>query len=185
MAILVSDKKTLRQQAKEKLKIVFADRDDVYQRQSKLIQKFEENNIFVNAKTILTYYPIEFEFDLSSLLITNPDKRWVLPRPIGGSRMLLFEAGDLFNLVELKHGVKAPYATSPLVKPEEIDLVIVPALAYDKQNYRLGRGGGYYDRLLGNLSKKTKVVGVIPKELVLTEVYKEAHDKAVKTVFAV
>ncbi len=57
---------------------------------------------------------------------------------------------------------------------KEVDLVIVPALAVDKNNYRLGYGGGFYDRFLKDF-EGTKIV-CIPKELIVETVYPEKHD---------
>ena len=61
-----------------------------------------------------------------------------------------------------------------------IDLVIVPALAVDKNNYRLGYGGGFYDRFLRDKSV-TKIV-CIPKELIVESVYPEKFDIPVDIV---
>lgn len=55
-----------------------------------------------------------------------------------------------------------------------VDFVIVPALCCDKNNYRLGYGGGFYDRFLKDFRGK-KVV-CLPEELIVETVYPEAHD---------
>lgn len=182
---LVKAKQELRKQAKAKLAEICADKEDLYARQAELIKEIELSTEFKKAKTILSYYPIEYEFDLSSMIISNPNKQWVLPRAIGGARMLLFEAGDLFDLIETRFKVKAPPATNSLFKTSEIDLVLVPGLAFSKSNQRLGRGGAYYDSLLAELKKSTKTIGVCPKELVWDELASEDHDIKVKKVLAV
>ncbi len=178
-------KKEQRTKFKSLLNALLSDKSDFYSRQNQLIEKIEFSPEFKKAKTILLYYPLADEFDLSSMIISNPDKRWVLPRAIGKSRMLLFEAGDLFHLVDSKYGTKAPPATNKLVKYNELDLVIVPALAFKEDGYRLGRGGGYYDRLLSLLPKKCKSIGVCFSELVMDEVPVDKHDVAVKKLLSV
>ncbi len=178
-------KSKLRAKAKAELADLLADREDFYKRQQELIDQIELSPEFKKSQTILLYYPLTDEFDLSSMIISNPDKRWVLPRAIGKARMLLFEAGDLFNLVDSKYGTKAPPATNKLVKASELDLVIVPALAFNKDSYRLGRGGGYYDRLLNQISKKCKSIGVCFSELLWDSIPVDKHDIAVKKLIAV
>lgn len=179
------EKKELRLSAVERLTELTADKEDFYKRQVNLINQIEMSTEFKKAKTILTYYPMANEFDLSSMIISNPDKRWVLPRAIGNSILILFEAGELFDLIETRFQVMSPPATNAFVKPEELDLVIVPGLAFSKTNQRLGRGGGYYDCLLAKLNKRTKTIGVCPKELVFDKFKTEKHDVKVKKLLAV
>ena len=50
--------------------------------------------------------------------------------------------------------------TGEILSPEDIDLIICPCIAFDLQCYRLGMGGGYYDRFLSKLSNKVKTWGV-------------------------
>jgi 5-formyltetrahydrofolate cyclo-ligase len=183
--MLAQAKQDLRLLAKEKIHALIADRDDFYHRQTQLIEKIELSSFFKKAHTILSYFPLDDEFDLSSMIISNPHKRWVLPRPIGNGIMLLFEVFELHELKEAKFSLKVPPATNPLVKPSEIDLAIIPALGYDADGYRLGRGGGYYDRLLAKFPASTRTIGVIPRELMLSSFQRHEHDKPVEKVITI
>jgi 5-formyltetrahydrofolate cyclo-ligase len=183
--MLTQAKQDLRLQAKEKIQSLIADREDFYQRQSQLIEKIELSSLFKKSHTILSYFPLDDEFDLSSMIISNPHKRWVLPRPIGKGIMLLFEVYELHDLKEAKFSLKVPPATNPLVQPAEIDLAIIPALGYDTDGYRLGRGGGYYDRLLAKLPASARTLGVIPRELMLSSFQRQDHDKPVEKIIAI
>ncbi len=171
-----SHKKKLRLQAKETIKNLVSDKQLFYQRQQKLVERIESLPEFQKAKNILTYYPLDDEFDLTSLIISNENKNWFLPRPIGKSIMLMFQVENMHELIDVRFGVKAPKSSNQTILPSEIDLFIVPALSFDKQGYRLGRGAGYYDRLLSIASKKSKSIGVIFEELLLDELPHEAHD---------
>lgn len=67
----------------------------------------------------------------------------------------------------------------PVVPPKEIDLVIVPATAFDKHGHRLGYGRGSYDRYLPQLHDDCRLLGVAYAEQEVDEVPYEAHDIAI------
>ena len=63
-----------------------------------------------------------------------------------------------------------------LLSIENIDVLIVPAVAYDKNCYRLGYGGGYYDRFIGNLRDDTITIGIAFDLQIFDSIPKEEHD---------
>jgi 5,10-methenyltetrahydrofolate synthetase len=76
-------------------------------------------------------------------------------------------------------GFDQPRSDAPKVPLEEIDVVLVPGLAFDLRGNRLGRGKGYYDDLLARLPAGVVRVGVTIDELVIESVPTEAHDRRV------
>lgn len=66
--------------------------------------------------------------------------------------------------------------------PQESDAVLVPALAFDRQGYRLGFGGGYYDRLLSRLDPAVLTIGLIGHDSLLDHLPREPHDQPVRVV---
>jgi 5-formyltetrahydrofolate cyclo-ligase len=177
-------KDQLRTCARQELFKFFSNRDKVFERQNKLINDIETNVDFKKSKNVLIYYPLADEFDLSSLIISNPHKNWILPRVIGKGIMLLFEIDELHLLRDYKFG-KVPAVTNKLYNPSEVEMVIVPGLAFDKKGFRLGRGFAYYDRLLSKLNNRAHTLGVIIKELHFDSLPIEGHDLSVKKVLAV
>jgi 5-formyltetrahydrofolate cyclo-ligase len=69
-----------------------------------------------------------------------------------------------------------------VVPPEEIDVILVPGLAFTRLGQRLGRGGGYYDRYLASLPAKTLKIGVCFGFQIVDALPTESHDQAVAAV---
>ncbi|MBQ4076660.1 MAG: 5-formyltetrahydrofolate cyclo-ligase [Mailhella sp.] len=102
-----------------------------------------------------------------------------------GAMDFLFCSG-LEGLVPSGFGIPEPLLSSDLrlLAPEELrmpdTLVIVPALAFDRKGFRLGYGGGYYDRLLAHAA--CPVVGLVFHELLVEEIPREPWDMPVQAV---
>ncbi len=134
--------------------------------------------VFQRAETILTYLPMKAEVDVRPLLEQFPKKRWLLPRiaPEDNHRMD-FHIYDPARLVVHPFGMAEPAAGLPVVPADRVELVLVPGLAYDRQGWRLGYGGGYYDRFLSRFDGIS--VGVTYQALVLESIPHHKHDVAV------
>ena len=114
-----------------------------------ICERIERWNIFRVSETVLTYMPIRAEVDLTPLLELYPQKRWVLPRILPEQdHHMIFHSYDARYLVRHPFGMQEPAPHLPVILPEEIDLTLVPGLAFDRCGWRLGYGGGYYDRFL-------------------------------------
>ena len=67
---------------------------------------------------------------------------------------------------------------------EQIDLVLVPLLAFDKKGFRLGRGGGHYDKLLAKYENVYTIGVCFNEQITLSDLPTESHDKRVQKVCA-
>ena len=133
------------------------------------VKKIRENNLYKNSNHVMLYYPAKYEINLLALL--EDEKNFYLPRVCGKDLEICpYKNGDILKLSELH--IEEPQ-TEP-VSSDIIDLVIVPALMADKNNYRLGYGGGYYDRFLSG--KKFKTLCIVPKELYTDNLPREEFD---------
>ena len=130
---------------------------------------------FQDADIILTYLPMRGEVDLRPLLRNHPEKRWLVPRilPDQGNHMSLHRY-DPAHLVRHPFGMEEPEASLPEFPPAEVQLVLVPGVAYDRQGWRLGYGGGYFDHFLCNFAGVS--LGVIYQALLLDALPHTEHD---------
>jgi len=80
------------------------------------------------------------------------------------------------DLVLNRLGLREPIPTAPRVALNELDVVIVPALAFDHQGHRLGRGGGFYDRFLATLPPHVRTIGVAFNAQLLLTIPTDPHD---------
>ena len=137
---------------------------------------------FIDARNIMIYCSVKREPTTLEIAKTAlaMGKTTAFPLCYRGGIMHAHAVSSLGELRPAVLGIPAPPDSAPLISPEELDLIIVPALTYDKDGYRLGYGGGYYDRYLPGLSACT--VGLARQRLMRTELPREPHDVAVKCI---
>ena len=167
--LLMSEKQDLRKWAKQR-------RREIYWDDEQFCLKLTQTKEYQQAKNIMLFYPMKYEVNLLSLL-NDKTKRFYLPK-IEGEELLCcpFCLGDRTCLSNFK-------TVEPLSNPVDkslVELVIVPALCCDKKNYRLGYGGGFYDRFLNSHSCYS--ITCISKEQIVDSVFPEKHDMPVNMV---
>lgn len=136
---------------------------------------------FQNAPSVLLYVSVfADEIDTSPLLraVLDSGRRLILPRVDRDAwRLSLHEVQDLeTDLVVGRMDLREPRADAPEVPPGEVAFVVVPGVAFDAAGYRVGRGGGLYDRFLPTLAPQTPLWALALPEQVVPGVPVEPHD---------
>jgi len=128
-------------------------------------------------RNLLLYAADPDEVDLSELLAAPPQGfRVLLPRverSAEGDELVTVRHGPGDELVVGPLGVREP--TGPAVDPTDVDVVIVPGVAFSPSGGRLGRGRGMYDRFLPRLPRAVRI-GVCIEQLVVADLVLERHD---------
>jgi 5-formyltetrahydrofolate cyclo-ligase len=128
------------------------------------------------ASSILLYAPLPEEPDLLSCLKIFSEKRFFFPR-IEKNKLSLYEWSSQRYWVFGSYGLQEPDPNTWTVGSiEEIDLAVIPGLAFDDRGGRLGRGGGFYDRLLSDPRWRGWKVGAAWPWHVVRNVPREPHD---------
>jgi 5-formyltetrahydrofolate cyclo-ligase len=137
---------------------------------------------FQRAGNILFYFSIGREPDTRGLLRRALDlgKTVALPVTTADGSMTARAVTDVSDLAVRNLGIPEPDESRPPLEPGELDMIIVPAVAFDRGGYRLGRGGGYYDRYLAR--SRAVSVGLARAKLLQEGVPRETHDLPVNFV---
>jgi 5-formyltetrahydrofolate cyclo-ligase len=131
-------------------------------RKSKIIQKKLLRTLaFHRAKTIMFFNSLSGEVDTQEMIEQAHSLGKKIAVPITCGRGLIKPAllRRGMSMVCGRYGIREP-ATRRFISLRNIDLVIVPGVAFDKQGNRLGRGKGYYDAFLHKLPKTAISIGL-------------------------
>lgn len=105
---------------------------------------------YQQASVIGGYMPLSHEADITPVLldVLKQGKTLVLPLCDEAPNMTLRRVASLSELVHGKYGIPEPDKKAPCIPLKKVDLLFVPLEGIDKNGFRLGKGGGYYDCLL-------------------------------------
>lgn len=156
-------------------------KEESRERKSRIIKnKLFRSAVFRRAKRVMFYISFGGEVNTAEMIkcARKLGKLVVVPlaKKGGSLRPVIFEPGA--KLVRGPYGVKEPVVRTP-VKTGDIDLVIVPGLAFDKKGNRLGRGKGCYDRFLKGSPSTTVSVGLAFDFQILPFIPTAKHDMRV------
>jgi 5-formyltetrahydrofolate cyclo-ligase len=130
--------------------------------------------------TASAYLAMEGEVDVTGLFARLPGWRWVLPR-VESDLGLTFRDRDV-GREDHRWGMEQPADQGPVIPVAEIDVFLVPGMAFDSAGHRLGRGGGYYDRVLAARRGDSVAIGITWSGGLMAALPVEDHDQQVDLV---
>lgn len=137
-----------------------------------------------HARSVLAYAALPEEIDPAPLVasLRGLGARIALPRVCEPGVMSLHWTGEDTALAPGAMGISEPDETCEWARPEDLDLVIVPGVAFDASCARLGFGGGFYDAFLPILPAATPTIALAFEEQVVDAVPCGEHDARVDAV---
>ena len=140
-------KKALRKQVLQELKSL--SKEEKQSMNDWLTDQFFQHPFYKEAKTIATYLSFPHEFQTAKLIeqAQKGGKTILIPKtyPHGKMDFVLYEPE---KLERNSFGLLEPKGNFSIIEPSLIDLIHVPGVAFNPSRYRVGYGGGYYDRYL-------------------------------------
>ena len=154
------------------------------ERSMKIQEELLSSEEFRTSRTVMTYVSLPTEVDTGyfNREALKLGKRVAVPYLAAEKGTI--QASELTAIENMEKGpfgiYQTPKALVKVIPLEEIDLVIVPAIAYDKKNIRLGRGKGYYDQFLANTDLSlSKTIGIAFHFQVVGTLPCDIHDRPV------
>lgn len=171
-------KNFIRKKIKNELKSL--SKEDIETNSSKIEQQLTTINDFNKASKIGLYYSIEKEIETKHLIkkLLSQNKEILLPK-VNNNDMHFVKINTLDELNPGKYGILEPKSK----KESKPDLVILPAIAIDKNGNRIGRGKGFFDKYL-NKNPNIKTICLVNNLQVIENINPEKHDKKIDIIIS-
>lgn len=149
----------------------------------KIIEKLKGTKEYKEAKEIFIYIGFGSEINTKILIedALEDGKEVCVPKVIN-KEMVFIKINSLENLVTSNYGILEPVGDKNNFNVDNLGLIIMPGLAFDKQGNRLGYGGGYYDKFLSNNKINVKKIALAYNFQILDKVPSEEHDIKVDSI---
>ena len=179
-------KKELRTAMKARLAAV--SKDETLDASNSVLAQLESLEQWKRTEIVLAFLSMKDEIDTIPILnaVLEQGKTLAVPRVVG-PELVFYQIQDLeknvapgaFGILEPVSGL-CPVAVETL--SEHHSVALVPGLAFDKENFRLGRGKGFYDRFLASAGDSLYKIGIGYSFQLVEKVPREPHDKALDLV---
>ena len=156
---------------------------------SKIILKNADLELSLSAiKTLGSYFSSNNEVDLEALTDMRLKKNLLttFPRVEPNHSMSLIAPKNFKKLTKNKYNIFEP-SDGNEIYPIDHEIIIIPTVAVDKNGYRLGYGGGYYDRFLESVTQRSNrplLIGLIYDFQFINDSFNELHDVKLDMVFS-
>ena len=143
-----------------------------------ITDRLERHPLFIKAQRVLLFHSLPDEVDTHGLIERYRSTKTILLPSVVGDHLELHEYGtDSRSTIGAFDIMESEGRLVPVSEYRDIELAIIPGVAFDREGNRLGRGKGYYDRLLPLMQCHT--IGLCYPFQIVDEVPHEAHDARV------
>ncbi len=155
--------------------------EEINKRSANLMEKVKNMDVFKNCKTILVYVGFDKEINTHQFIkdCLEMGKEVVSPICVYSDRTLILGKTSTFpeGFITTKYGIlELDKDNCEHVDVQDIDLVLMPGVAFAANGDRLGYGAGYYDKMLANKSPETITLAPVFDEFIFDEVPTDEHD---------
>lgn len=193
MSDVTFEKNRIRSQIREQRKILSeselktADKNLLAEFKDALTRDKDMKRVFDKAKYIAVYKGVKGELPCDMLcdFLRQSGKKTCYPRTEGKDMVFCEVKDPSKELIKGQFGLLEPAKDALTVDNKEISIMIVPGIAYDEEGYRIGQGGGYYDRFIDSLTNEPLLVGVCMSFQLMSLVPVESTDIPVDVVLCV
>lgn len=135
------------------------------------------HSAYRNAERIFAYLSCRSEVRTDEIIrqIWQDHKIAAVPR-VEGDRMVFCRIVSMEDLCVGYRGIREPKPECPVLVPSGRDLILVPGTAFDRRGYRMGYGGGYYDRFLSMIPDSCVCAGLAFPEQIADEIPVDSYD---------
>ena len=181
---LIKNKKAQRKELLAKRRMLSQEQKNEYSKQ--ITERLLALASYKEAKVCMMYASMKDEFQTKDFIVEaiKAGKQICLPY-VSDKQLKIMHATKINSLDELVEGAYGILTVAKdklnIINPQDIDFVLVPAVGFDREGYRLGMGGGYYDRYLKMATKAKLVSGIYSCQLV-DEIVKGDYDAQVDFV---
>jgi len=136
----------------------------------KIQEDFLSSDYYKNSKTIFTYFHFDREVKTDLIIKKSIEDGKIICLPYIDWKNKILIPSEIKSIEEIvqEKGIPVPKFLRP-VEVENIDIIIVPGVAFDVYKNRIGMGSGFYDRFLKNISKKTLKIALAFEFQILNE----------------
>ena len=151
-----------------------------------ITEKLYNTTEYKNAKTIMSFISFGDEVDTHKIIKDSMalGKRIVVPVTFSDTKLI--KPSHLMDFSELEYGYYNILTPKEefwrFIDPNEIDLILMPGVGFDRKGYRIGYGGGYYDRFLSKLDKNIDTIGLAFQLQIIDNVPADTFDIPIDSI---
>ena len=147
---------------------------------SEVIKNLKDSIYYKNAKTIMTFISFGSEIDTHEFIKSGIKEGKNIVVPVTFHENRIMKPSKVLDFNELAPGYYNILTPKEefirYIDPSEIDLIIVPGAVFDRDGYRVGYGGGYYDRFLSKIDKTVPKIAIAFELQIIEKVPREDFD---------